>query len=149
MAGMKRVWLLVLWAVGLTGPGGVCAAEENGLRASKPGVKDEVVAVVEAQLAAFRAAEITKAYGYASAALRAQNPLQKFAAIVQTNYPEIWANVRSEHGLVRDDGARATVTVRVFSKESEAAYDYVLLKERGGWRIGSVLRHEPKKKESV
>ena len=139
----------MLLAVGVTGLGGLRGAEDGGLRASKPELKDEVVAVVEAQLAAFRAGEVAKAYGYASAALRAQTPLQNFAAIVQANYPEIWASVRSEHGLVRDDGARATVTVRVFSKESEAGYDYVLVKERGGWRIGSVLRHEPKKKGSV
>ena len=124
-------------------------AEDGELRASKPEVRTAVVAVIEAQLAAFRAGEGAKAYGFAAAPLRAQTPLRAFLAIVQTNYPEIWASKRAEHGLVRDDGARATVRVHVFSAASDAAYDYVLFKEPAGWRIGSVLRHDPNGTEKV
>lgn len=125
------------------------AAADGSLRASKPDVRKEVVAVIESQLAAFRKADVKKAYEYASLELRAQKPLRAFVAIVQANYPEIWANSRAEFGIVRDDGVRAAVTVQVYSKEGDAAYDFTLVKERPGWRIQGVLRHEPKKAGKV
>jgi hypothetical protein len=124
-------------------------AAAGELRASKPEVKNAVVAVIEAQLAAFRAGDVTKAYSYAATQLRAQTPLRSFVAIVQANYPEIWSNARAEAGIVRDDGERATVLVHIFAKEGDAPFDYVLLKERNGWRIGSVLRHEPRANSDV
>jgi len=124
-------------------------AEDGVLRASKPDVRKEVIATIEAQLAAFRARELPKAYGYAARPLQQQTPLRSFVAIIQNNYPEIWASTRAEFGLVRDDGTKATVLVHVFAKESDAAYDYVLAKERAGWRISSVLRHDPRGAEKL
>ena len=120
-------------------------AGEAPLRASKPGVKKEIVAVIEAQLAAFRAGDAARAYAFAAAELRAQKPLPAFAAIVEQSYPEIWRSVRAEFGIVRDDGARATVTVQVFAQDSAAAYDYTLVREESGWKIIGVLRHTPRK----
>jgi hypothetical protein len=120
------------------------------LRASKPAVRKEVIAVIEAQLAAFRDGDVMKAYGFAAMPLRAQTPLRAFVAIVQANYPEIWANTRAEYGLVRDNGSHATVLVEIFAEEAQGTYDYVLIRERAGWRIGSVIRHQPpRRKNSV
>lgn len=135
------VRLGILW---LTAGMAVTAAD-SGQRASRLDVRKDVVVVIEAQLAAFRKGEVEKAYGYAAADLRAQKPLRAFTAIVQGNYPEIWASTRAEFGIVRDDGTRATVTVQVYSKEADAAYDFTLTRERAGWRIYGVVRHEPKK----
>ncbi len=132
--------LMASVALGAAGP---------SLRASKPEVKQAVVAAIEAQLAAFRAGDVTKAYSFAAAPLRAQTSLRAFAMIVQTNYPELWANQRAEYGLVYDDGSRARVLVSVFSEEGRATYEYVLLSERGGWRIGSVLRHDARRKSDA
>jgi hypothetical protein len=123
------------------------AADE--LRISKPEVRKDVLAVVDAQLAAFRASDPAKAYGLASSALRAQTPQRTFNSILQTNYPEIWANAGAEYGLVRDDGTRARVLVRVLSEKGDASFDYVLVKERNAWRIGSVLRSTVRKKDDV
>jgi hypothetical protein len=128
---------------------GALRGAENTPRASKPEVRREIVTVVEAQLAAFRAGDLRKAHGYASAGLRAQKPLKVFTAIVQENYPEIWTNTRAEFGLVRDDGAEATLLVHVFGKDSDAAYDYTLAKEPAGWRVAAVLRHAPKRNDKV
>lgn len=125
------------------------AAAEAPLRASRPEVKKEIVTTIEGQLAAFRKGDVAKAHGFAAAALRAQKPLPTFAAIVQANYPEIWANVRAEFGIVRDDGTRASVTVQVYAKQADAAYDFTLVRESAGWRIEGVLRHEPKKAGKV
>lgn len=140
VAGMKRwLWLLIV-AVGLMGTG---ARAADAMRASKPEVRKEVLDTIEGQLAAFRAKDPKKAYGFAATALKAQTPQRQFTRIVEANYPEIWANVKGEFGVVRDDGKRATVTVQVFSKEGRADYDYGLVKEADGWRIDSVLRHPP------
>lgn len=121
------------------------AAGAAPARASKPEVKVAVVTVIEAQLAAFRVSDVAKAYDYAAAELRAQKPMSAFAAIIEASYPEIWRSQRAEFGIVRDDGARATVTVQVFGQENAAAYDYTLVKESAGWRIIGVLRHTPRK----
>lgn len=120
-------------------------AADSSLRASKPELKKEIVTVIEGQLAAFRKGDAAKAYSYAASELRAQKPLKVFTAIVRENYPEIWANTRAEPGIVRDDGARATVTVQVYSKPGDAAYDFTLVKEKAGWRIYGVVRHASRK----
>ena len=139
-------WLIVLqtWVGGINP---IRAADTA--RASKPEVRKEVIAVIEGQLEAFRAGDTKKAYGFAATALRAQTARRQFELIVLNSYPEIWSNTRAEFGLVRDDGVRATLLVQVFAKEANASYDYVLVKEREGWRIESVLRHAPKKAEKV
>ena len=133
----------------------ICAAAVIGqaadrvMRASKPEVKKEIVTVIESQLAAFRQGDVAKAHTFAAADLRAQKPLRVFAAIVQESYPEIWANTRAEFGIVRDNGTQATVTVQVYSKAGDAAYDFTLAKELVGWRIYGVVRHAPKQAGKV
>ena len=122
---------------------------ESTLRASKSEVRKEVVAVIDGQLAAFRAGDTKVAYTFAAATLRAQNPLRQFLRIVEINYPEIWANTRADFGLVHDDGMRATVLVQVWAKEARADYDYGLVKEGDGWRIDRVLRHAPKNEKKI
>src|SRR4051812_6970002 len=119
------------------------------MRASSPEVKKEIVSVINAQLTALQKGDVAKAYSYASAELRAQKPLRVFTAIVKENYPEIWANTRAEFGIVRDDGSRATVTVQLYSKTDDAAYDFALTREKAGWRIQGVVRHEPRKAGKV
>lgn len=131
---------ILLWLLAAT-----LAAAEAPVRASKPDVKKEIVGVIEAQLAAFRAGDTARAHTFAAAELRAQKPLAAFAAIVEQSYPEIWRSERAEFGIVRDDGERATVTVQVFAKDGPAAYDYTLRREAAGWRILGVLRHTPRK----
>ena len=144
---MKR-WLS-LFALSLLAAAFVRGAADDAMRASKPEVRKEVVAAIEAQLAAFRAGDVAKAYGHAASELRAQTPLPRFTDIVRISYPEIWTNTRAECGLVRDDGTFAKLLVHVFGKDSDATYDYTLVKERGGWRIRDVLRHAPKKADKV
>lgn len=136
--------MLFLWGICVLVAGArtLCGAE---MRASKPDVRQEVVKVIEGQLTAFRRGDLEQAYRFAAAELRAQKPLPAFAAIVQGSYPEIWANRRAEFGIVRDDATRATVTVQVYAKEGDAAYDYTLVRERAGWRIYGVVRHAPRK----
>lgn len=131
-------------ALGVAGTARAAVAEPGVLRASKPEVKKDVVAVIEAQLAAWRKGDLAKAYSFAAAELRAQKSQREFTAIVEAAYPEIRASTRAEFGIVRDDGTRATVTVQVYAKDGDAAYHYTLVRERAGWRIYGVVRHVPK-----
>lgn len=146
---MMRVTPLSVGALFVVAAAMMLGAAEGAMRASKPEVKKEIVAAIEGQLAALRKGDPKKAYSYAAAELRAQKSLPVFTAIVKENYPEIWANVRAEFGIVRDDGTRAAVTVQVYSKTADAAYDFTLVKEAAGWRIHGVLRHEPTKRGAL
>ena len=139
-----RLKLVVGIALLVVVSGRAGAAGEQTSRASKPEVRAEVVAAINGQLAAFRADDAARAFTFAAAELRAQKSLAAFVAIVRTSYPEIWANRRADFGIVRDDGARAMVTVQVYGRDAAAAYDYTLKKEAAGWRIFGVVRHEPK-----
>lgn len=147
-----RRWIAALWltmGIGAAGMGTAAGADPGALRASKPEVKQEIVAVIEAQLAAFRKGDLAKAYRFAAAELRAQKPLREFTAIVEANYPEIRSNTRADFGIVRDDGTRGTVTVHVYSRVGDAAYDFTLAKEKAGWRIFGVVRRAPRKGGTV
>ena len=148
MTPMTRWFRSMIVAVACVVALGAMAADGE-LRASKPELKQQIVAVIEAQLAAFRQGDVAKAYTFAAADLMAQKPLRVFTTIVQENYPEIWSNTRAEFGIVRDNDTQATVTVQVYSKAGDAAYDFTLAKERVGWRIYGVLRHAPKQKGKV
>ena len=136
---MKR-WLLIipLWLAGVWGS----RAAEAPLRASGPEVRREVLAVIDAQLAAFRAHDALKAYALAAFSLRQQFPLARFLETVRQNYPDIWSNVRADYSIVQDNGAQATLRVRIFGPGGDSvSYDYILYKEPAGWRIASVLKH--------
>jgi hypothetical protein len=137
---MKTHGILVLvLALGWTV---VSPAEEGRLRPSSPQVRRDVIAVIEGQLAAFRAQDLDKAYGYAATALRRQFTEARFIATVRQGYPEIWSNARAEYGIVEDNGVRALLTARVYDKSSaSASYDYILYKDPAGWKIGGVTLH--------
>ena len=115
------------------------------MKASGAEVRREVLAVIDAQLAAFRGHDLKKAYTFAAASLRQKFPLARFETTVQQNYPDIWSNARAEYGIVQDNGVEAALRVRVFGATGDSvSYDYVLFKEPSGWRIASVLRHATK-----
>src|SRR5438105_15694191 len=92
----RRIFLATTAWLILAG-GASLPAAQDGLRASKPEIRNDVVATIEAQLAAFRTNDLSKAYGYAAVDVRLQMPLRTFASVVRNNYPEIWASTRAEY----------------------------------------------------
>jgi hypothetical protein len=104
-------------------------------------VRKAVIAVIDAQLKAFRTHNYVKAYSLAAPALRLQMPLDQFINIVKAGYPEVWSNQSATFGVVRNSDERATVAVKVKSSEGSASYDYILLKIADNWTVGGVLRH--------
>lgn len=143
---MKRLlWGALLGLFVFTGVGSAGGAE---MRASSAALRKEVIATIEGQLACFRKGDVAGAFAMASTPLRSQRSAAVFATLVETGYPEIWANTRAEFGVVRSEGDQATVVVQVYSKAGSAGYDYALVREPKGWRIHGVLRHAPKKEKA-
>jgi len=132
--------LAVIWA-GCWGPALRAQDEAPELKPSTAAVRKAVLAVIDGQLAAFRDQKPAAAYEFAAPALRVALPLPRFLSVVKSGYPEIWTNQQASFGVVRDNGERATVAVKVRGADGSASYDYILLKVAEDWRIGGVLRH--------
>lgn len=132
---------LLLSGLFLLLPRAPSAAAETGLRASSRAVRAEIQAVIDGQLAAFRAHDVARAYGHAGARVQASLSPAGFARLVARNYPEIWNNEKADYGVIRDNGERAELLVHVSAPGADAAFDYHLRREGGAWRIVGVLRH--------
>ena len=118
----------------------VAAAE---LEPSQPPVKAEITAVIEAQLAAFRAGDFDKAYSFASSPIRERFPLAEFQNMVRTGYPLIAASVRADFGICLDNGVEASIFVHIEARDGTSKdYQYGLVHERDGWRITGVTEPE-------
>lgn len=113
------------------------------LEPSEEAVKSEITAVIEGQLAAFRAGDFDKAYSFASAPVREKFPLASFKQMVRTGYPLIAASVKADYGTCIDDGTQASIFVQVEAKDgSKKVYQYGLVREAAGWRITGVTEPE-------
>lgn len=108
-------------------------------------VKNELTAVIEEQLAAFRSGDYMKAYTFAASEIKEMFPLTEFELMVKTGYPVIAHSKKVAYGLALDGGDEAVVTVRVQNADGEsAAYQYHLIKQDGRWKIGGVTAVENK-----
>src|SRR5204862_390148 len=101
VSSIGRILLICCLMIGAVGP--VSAADASAPHYSKPDVRKELVAVVEGQLAAFRANHFAQAYALAARALREQFTLQQFSTMIVRGYPLIAQSKRSECGLPMDD----------------------------------------------
>ena len=99
----------------------------------------ELFAVVNQQLAAFRADDFPSAYHQASSGVQQKFTLPQFEAMVRHDYGEMANAQRVEFGPVRVDGATALMQVYFVGRDgSVRVFLYSLLAEAGGWRIGGV-----------
>ena len=102
-------------------------------------VKKALSAVIEGQLAAFRAEDYAKAYTFAAAEIQGMFSKERFEEMVKTGYPVIAHSTTAELGLAIDSGDEAVVSVKVTNGEKKSVtYQYHLIKEKGAWRIGGV-----------
>ncbi|MCW5548989.1 MAG: DUF4864 domain-containing protein [Opitutaceae bacterium] len=118
----------------------VAVGEESRLlRHSPAAVRQEVIAVIETQLVAIRAGDWAGAMLHAAAPLRARLSAAQFGEMIRRHYPVLWRSEPADYGFVRDNGRLAVVRVHVRSGSERRTYEYRLLREPEGWRIGSVL----------
>jgi hypothetical protein len=108
-------------------------------RLSPPAVRIQLVAVVTAQLAAFRAEDWPAAYACAARAFQGVMPLPQFRALITAKYPVVEQNTRAEFGLPRDNGTVGIVPVRVFGQGTSKTFNWLLVKEGSGWKITGVV----------
>ena len=110
-------------------------------------VKAELTAVIDAQLAAFRADDYSRAYTFAAAGIRAQFPAADFEKMVRTAYPRIARSASADYGLALDNGDEPAVAVRVTGADpgaGSAEYLYTLTREQdGAWKITGVSEIKP------
>jgi len=109
------------------------------LRMSEPSVRQAITRVIASQLAAFRQEDYHAAYKYASSGLQTQMPLPAFEKMVRNNYGAMPKSRSEEFGLILDNGQEALVNVEVISESGHHVhYQYLMLQEKTGWRIGGV-----------
>lgn len=143
---MRRVTLLLL-ALFIASTPMVRGALEAPPAASDPAqphrstdeVKKALSAVIEGQLAAFRAEDYARAYSFAAAEIQGMFSKEQFEQMVKTGYPVIAKSTGAEFGIAIDSGDEAVVSVKVTNGDKKSViYQYHLIKQKGAWRIGGV-----------
>ena len=108
---------------------------------SEDAVRNELIQVIQGQLAAFRKNDYPKAYNYASTAIRTQVPLPAFERMVRTGFPVIAQSSSAEFGVILDNGRDAVVNVEIVGEGGRVIhYRYFLHQELVGWKITGVVR---------
>jgi hypothetical protein len=108
---------------------------------SDEAVRNELIQVIQGQLAAFRKNDYPKAYNYAATAIRNQLPLPSFERMVRTGFPVIARSSSAEFGVILDNGRDATVNVGIVGEGGRVIhYRYFLHQELEGWKITGVAR---------
>ena len=135
MKGLVGITMLLLGLLA-----GARAAEPE-VHLSPKKVRDEVRAVVEAQLAALKSGDFGTAYEFAARGIRRQFDERLFAAMIRRGYAPLLKPDKTELGLVRDDsGGTAQVSVTVTDRQKRSTvYRYWLAKEEEVWRISGVM----------
>ncbi|HEY0863239.1 MAG TPA: DUF4864 domain-containing protein [Lacunisphaera sp.] len=124
----------------------LAGAAEPEMRLSPKKVRDEVRAVVEAQLAALQAGDFAAAYDLAARGIRRQFDERLFTLMIKRGYTPLLRPDQVDLGVVRDDGAgTAQIGVTVTNRQNRSTvYRYWLVKEGDAWRInGVVLEQRP------
>jgi hypothetical protein len=104
-----------------------------------PPAPHDLFAVVENQLAAFRAADYSGAYRHAASGVQQKFTLPQFEAMVRREYGEMTNAQRVEFGFVKVAGAAAMVEVFVVDQNgSTRSFLYSLSAEGDSWKIDGV-----------
>ena len=129
------------WLIGL-----LAHAAGPEMRLSPKKVRDEVRAVVEAQLAALRTGDFATAYDFAARGIRRQFDERLFTVMIKRGYAPLLRSDKTDLGVVRDDGeGTAQIGVTITDRQIRSTvYRYWLVKEGDAWRInGVVLEQRP------
>lgn len=104
-----------------------------------PPAPHELFAVVEKQLAAFRAADYSSAYRQAASGVQQKFTAPQYEAMIRRDYGDISGAQRIEFGFAKV--SCATAVVQVFVREANGsvrAFLYSLIAEGDSWKINGV-----------
>ncbi|MFN2474786.1 MAG: DUF4864 domain-containing protein [Chthoniobacterales bacterium] len=104
----------------------------------------ELFAVVNDQLAAFRAADYPSAYRRAASGVQQKFTLPQFETMVRQNYGAMTRAHRVEFGSIKMDSNSAIVQVFFFGREPAVrCFLYTLIAEGDGWKVEGVEEVAP------
>lgn len=104
-----------------------------------PPAPHELFAVVEDQLAAFRAADYPSAYRQAASEVQQKFTVPQFEAMIRRDYGEMTHIRRIEFGFVKINGPAALVQVLLVGERgSTRSFLYSLVAEGDSWKINGV-----------
>ena len=117
-----------------------------------PPAPHQLFAVVERQLAAFRAADYSSAYRQTASGVQQSFTAPQYEAMIRRDYGDITDTQRIEFGFVKVSGSAALV--QVFVREANGsfrAFLYSLIAEGDSWKINGVqpMRSLPRGKQSA
>lgn len=126
----------------------LCAAAflvSHRLEARRPApAPQDLFAVVNNQLAAFRAADFPSAYRHAATGMQQKFTLPQFEAMVRRNYAPMTRAQRVEFGPVKTQGSNAVVQVFFFGARGVVrSFLYSLVAEGDRWKIEGVQELGP------
>ena len=115
-----------------------------------PPAPHQLFAVVERQLAAFRAADYSSAYRQAASGVQQTFTAPQYEAMIRRDYGDMTGARRIEFGFVKMNGSAALV--QVFVRETHGsfrAFLYSLIAEGDSWKINGVqpMRSLPRGKQ--
>ncbi len=129
--------LAALWYVGWPEP-------PRRLQPSGDRVRAALTNVIESQLAAFRVDDFARAYTFAAAPIQRQFQAADFETMVRRGYPSIADSESASFGIALDNGREAVVLVSVRGSDHRTArYNYLLVREKGVWKITGVVEAPP------
>ena len=102
--------------------------------------RDGIPAVISAQIEAFRAGDLARAFGFASEGIRGLfGTPETFGAMVERGYAMVIAPAEVDYGALRlRDGALWQMVLIEDADGTRHALDYRMVEEDGGWRISGV-----------
>jgi hypothetical protein len=115
-------------------------------RQAPPPAPHELFAVVENQIAAFRAADYPTAYRHAASGVQQKFTAPQFEAMIRRDYGEMTNTQRIEFGFVKVIDSAAVVQVFFVSERGLArSFLYSLIAEGDSWKINGVqpMRNAP------
>ena len=113
--------------------------KEPAFQLSEDEIETELRRVIESQLTAFRQDDYARAYNFASSALKTRISLPAFERMVKSGYPFIAKSSAVQFGVILDNGEEALVNATIAGESGALRhYQYLLQRERSGWKIISV-----------
>ena len=105
-----------------------------------PNPKEEIQKVIRQQLDAFRQDDFKTAYGFAHPGVKDQFTQAEFERMVRGGFPIMLNPGEIVFGAMQEDAAKAAAQVLLRGENEETtAYQYLLEKEGGNWRITAVI----------
>jgi len=117
---------------------------------AKAGEEDAVNGVIQQQIGAFRKNDFGAAYGFAVSGIREQFTQAEFEKMVRGNFaPMVKPGAVGFGGMKILEGNAAVQLTLTAADGTKSAYQYILEKEKGEWRIAAVIPIEIEPQEQL